>query len=130
MRFCATLEAVIKMAETRNLLTINMAAEYLHCAPETVRRMLRRGELPGVKFGKFWRVPLEGLRQMETRALAGEATKGKTLQRDENEVENPLARALEMVRARDAALPARRMRTLGVNDAASEIRQMREEQTP
>ncbi len=57
------------MTETQNLLTIDMAAEYLHCTPETVRRMLRRGELRGVKLGRLWRVPREVLRRVESRAL-------------------------------------------------------------
>lgn len=50
------------MNEAQNLLTIGMAAKYLHCHPETVRRMIRRGELKAVKFRKFWRVPMEGLK--------------------------------------------------------------------
>ena len=57
------------MTETQNLLTIDMAAEYLHCTPETVRRMLRRGELRGVKLGRLWRVPREVLRRVERGAL-------------------------------------------------------------
>ncbi len=61
------------MTETQNLLTVDMAAEYLHCHPETVRRMIRRGELRAVKFRKFWRVPLEGLRRAEERALTDDA---------------------------------------------------------
>lgn len=57
------------MTETQNLLTVEMAAQYLHCHPETVRRMIRRGDLRAVKFRKFWRVPMEGLRRIEGRAL-------------------------------------------------------------
>lgn len=58
------------MAETENLLTIDETAQYLSCTPTTVRRMLRRGDLRGVKFGKFWRVPREVLRRIETEALS------------------------------------------------------------
>lgn len=57
------------MKNAQNLLTVEMAADYLHCHPETVRRMIRRGELKAVKFRKFWRVPMEGLRRAENAAL-------------------------------------------------------------
>lgn len=57
------------MTETKNLLTIDETAQYLSCTPTTVRRMLRRGDLRGVKFGKFWRVPREVLRRVEAGAL-------------------------------------------------------------
>jgi excisionase family DNA binding protein len=57
------------MNNSQNLLTVEMAADYLHCHPETVRRMIRRGELKAVKFRKFWRVPMEGLRRAENAAL-------------------------------------------------------------
>jgi excisionase family DNA binding protein len=33
----------------------DMAAK-LSCSPETVRRMLRTGEIPGIKVGADWRV--------------------------------------------------------------------------
>jgi excisionase family DNA binding protein len=119
------------MTETKSLLTIDETAKYLSCTPTTVRRMLRRGELRGVKFGKFWRVPREVLRRVEAGALteqARSATAGSTPSiKGEG---NPLAKALAMVQARDAATPARPMRTAGVDDAASDIRAMREEQTP
>lgn len=57
------------MPDTKNLLTVDETAQYLSCTPTTVRRMLRRGDLRGVKFGKFWRVPREVLRRVEAEAL-------------------------------------------------------------
>ncbi len=57
------------MSQAPNLLDIDTAARHLSCTPETVRRMLRRGELRGVKLGRLWRVPMEVLRRLETPAL-------------------------------------------------------------
>jgi excisionase family DNA binding protein len=39
-----------------NLFSINTAAARLDCHPETLRRIIRRGELTAVKVGKHWRV--------------------------------------------------------------------------
>jgi excisionase family DNA binding protein len=39
-----------------NLFSINTAATRLDCHPETLRRIIRRGELAAVKVGKHWRV--------------------------------------------------------------------------
>ncbi len=39
-----------------NLFTINTAAARLDCHPETLRRIIRRGELTAVKVGSKWRV--------------------------------------------------------------------------
>jgi excisionase family DNA binding protein len=39
-----------------NLLSINTAAAQLDCHPETLRRIIRRGELTALKVGKSWRV--------------------------------------------------------------------------
>ncbi len=46
------------------LLTVDQAAERLQMHPDTVRRLLRDGQLPGVKIGaRQWRVPADALRQ-------------------------------------------------------------------
>jgi len=37
------------------LWTVEEVAEYLKLQPETIRSMARRGELPAIKLGKFWR---------------------------------------------------------------------------
>jgi excisionase family DNA binding protein len=39
-----------------NLLSINTAAARLDCHAETLRRIIRRGELTAVKVGRSWRV--------------------------------------------------------------------------
>ncbi len=54
------------MTEARNLLTIDETAKYLSLTPETVRRLIRRGELRATKLGKVWRVPREVLRRLES----------------------------------------------------------------
>jgi len=38
-------------------LTVQETARYLHFCPETVKRLLRAGELPGIKVGHRWLVP-------------------------------------------------------------------------
>ena len=35
------------------------AAEYLPFCERVIRRKLRKGELPGMKFGKFWLVDMK-----------------------------------------------------------------------
>ncbi len=39
-----------------NLFSINTAAARLDCHPETLRRIIRRGELAATKIGRDWRV--------------------------------------------------------------------------
>jgi excisionase family DNA binding protein len=39
------------------LLTVQEAAVYLHCHPETIKRLLRKGDLPGIKVGRRWLIP-------------------------------------------------------------------------
>lgn len=43
------------------LLDSQQAAELMHVHPETVKRRARRGEIPGLKFGKVWRFRASGL---------------------------------------------------------------------
>ncbi len=47
--------------EFEPLLDSEQAAELLHVHPETVKRRARRGEIPGMKFGKVWRFRASGL---------------------------------------------------------------------
>jgi len=123
------------MTEARNLLTIDETAKYLSLTPETVRRLIRRGELRATKLGKVWRVSREVLRRVENgEAAHSQATTPAASTHDTTPDQtasgNPLARALAMVQERDAATPAPALRVAGTNDAASEIRAMREAQTP
>jgi excisionase family DNA binding protein len=41
--------------EFEPLLDSQQAAELMRVHPETVKRRARRGEIPGMKFGKLWR---------------------------------------------------------------------------
>lgn len=46
----------------RRVLTVEEAASELGVNSDTIRRMLRRGELRGVKLGNyFWRIPREAM---------------------------------------------------------------------
>ncbi|WP_035351522.1 helix-turn-helix domain-containing protein [Edaphobacter aggregans] len=52
----------IKVADIfEPLLDSQQAAELMHVHPETVKRRARRGEIPGLKFGKVWRFRASGL---------------------------------------------------------------------
>jgi len=44
-----------KVPEFEPLLDSEEAAALLRLHPETLKRRARRGEIPGVKFGKVWR---------------------------------------------------------------------------
>lgn len=91
------------------LLTVEQAAARLQLAPYTVRAQLKRGVLHGIKRGRVWRIP-------ESALTAGPIS--------------PLESALAMVESRDAQRGPVAMREAGVNDAAAELRAMREEATP
>ena len=52
-RFKGAPELVVQ-SESR-LLTVEDVAHYLQFTPETVRSMVRRGELPAIKVGRRWR---------------------------------------------------------------------------
>lgn len=49
--------------ELPRLLTVEQLASLFVCSKEKIKRMLRRGELPGFKFGKCWFVRSEDLEQ-------------------------------------------------------------------
>lgn len=42
------------MSEQTKTLTLNQAAEFLHCNPETVRRLAQAGQIPCGKLGRKW----------------------------------------------------------------------------
>ena len=46
---------------TITLLDHAQAAELLGCTPATVEDRLRDGTLPGVQFGRSWRIPVDAL---------------------------------------------------------------------
>lgn len=116
------------------LLTVEQAAERLQVRPNTVRQHLSRGLLRGIKRGRQWRIPVSALTEK-----APEKTGGSPLARalamveerdarSQSEGEGPFARALALVRERDAQMGEVPIRTDG--DAASDVRAVREAQTP
>lgn len=114
------------MTEARNssqMLTIDETAKYLSLTPETVRRLIRRGELRATKLGKVWRVSREVLRRVETGEMTRRDTSGAA-STQANAGGNPLAKALAMVQARDAATPDTAPHA---TSAAEELDAMRDE---
>jgi excisionase family DNA binding protein len=99
------------------LLTVEQTAERLQLAPFTVREHLKSGKLRGIKRGRVWRVPESALTE-ETQIL------------NEKEDVNPLEQALKLIAKLEKEVRHKPKRILGVNDVATEIRQMREERTP
>ena len=59
----------------RPILAVSEVAEMLQCEESTVQELLRRGELPGLKFGRAWIVPSEPLLQCLNQMALEEATK-------------------------------------------------------
>ena len=47
--------------EFEPLLDSQQAADLMQVHPETLKRRARRGEIPGMKFGKVWRFRASGL---------------------------------------------------------------------
>jgi excisionase family DNA binding protein len=105
------------------------ASQLLGINPDTMRRYLREGKVRALRLGKDWKIPESALSDL---AKGGRLAKGgKPIASTPAPAKgNPLAQALAKVQARDKATPAPKLRTAGMSDAASELRQMREEQTP
>jgi excisionase family DNA binding protein len=59
------------------LLTSSQVADLLHCERSTVEEMLRRGALPGVRFGRSWVIPSEALMQFLNQAALAQAAERK-----------------------------------------------------
>lgn len=54
------------MLVMEEMLTVKEVADKLQLSVETVKKMLRNGELPGHKFGRQWRVvPSELMQHLE-----------------------------------------------------------------
>lgn len=43
------------------MMSVQQVAEYLDCEPKTVEEALRVKRLPGVKYGRSWRIPVSAL---------------------------------------------------------------------
>lgn len=54
------------------LLTVEQAAQRLQVAQSTVRRLLAKGELRGMKRGKLWRIPESAIMETQPRDDANE----------------------------------------------------------
>lgn len=112
-------------------LTVEQAASRLRLQPSTIRRQLRVGALRGVKRGHIWRVPESAL--LESRptgsAQTSTAQTGSAHRMTAQNTLNPFEKALALVAQLEQEMQAKPQRILGVNDAATEIRHLREERT-
>ena len=53
--------------------SVDDAAELLSVHPTTLRRMLRRGELPAIRVGKLWRIDIDAVTAPTTQNSGGGA---------------------------------------------------------
>jgi excisionase family DNA binding protein len=51
------------MANPTRLLTVKELSDYLRVHPSTIYRLLKRGELPGIRLGSDWRFSIEAIEQ-------------------------------------------------------------------
>jgi excisionase family DNA binding protein len=49
------------MATPTRLLTVKELSDYLRVHPSTIYRLLKRGDLPGIKLGSDWRFSVEAI---------------------------------------------------------------------
>ncbi len=56
---------------TQRFLTPEEVAGVLRVPPEAIRRLLKRGELPGIRVGRFWRVEESELQRWLSRRHRG-----------------------------------------------------------
>jgi excisionase family DNA binding protein len=60
------------MRTVTRLLTVKELADYLRVHPSTIYRLLKRGDLPGIKLGSDWRFSVEAIdrwRQLQSDGL-------------------------------------------------------------
>jgi excisionase family DNA binding protein len=48
-------------------LTVEQVAENWSCSTETVRRAIRRGDLPALRYGALWRISQDALTAFESK---------------------------------------------------------------
>ena len=58
------------------ILTAQQAAELLQIHPETMRRMLKRGRIPGHKIGRAWRILESEIRRLVMEGISGDEING------------------------------------------------------
>lgn len=61
------------------LLTVGDAAVLLQVSQDLVRRALRRGDIPGVRIGRLWRVPVDVIDRLLAGRVASERARGLEL---------------------------------------------------
>lgn len=106
------------------LLTVEQTAGRLQMHPVSVRRLLARGEIRGVKRGRVWRIPESALSEQTKQAPAN----WNENQQLDAGMESPLNRALALVEASEAksgmrSTPAQK------SNAAALLREAREGRT-
>ena len=58
------------------ILTVAEAADYLKVNEETIRGMIRRGELPAIRAGRIYRIKKEALDALSRPTIVEEKTDG------------------------------------------------------
>lgn len=76
---CNTTEARLSFwSMAPQMLNINDAAAALSLHPQTVRAMIKRGDLAAVQIGRHWKIPVSALEKFEAVATANTATADAT----------------------------------------------------
>jgi excisionase family DNA binding protein len=55
------------MATPSRLLTVKELSDYLRVHPSTIYRLLKRGELPGIRLGSDWRFSIDAIERWRRR---------------------------------------------------------------
>ena len=100
---------------TEVFLTVEQAAGRLQVAPYTLREWIKRGKVRAIRPGRAWRIPEQALDELTNTGNAN------------NTNDDPLAKALQLVRARDARLAAqgKARNTFNVADDLNAMRDKR-----
>jgi excisionase family DNA binding protein len=55
-RACATPGAVFSVSESREVMNVRQASQYLGISPDTLYRYITEGEIPAFKLGNRWKL--------------------------------------------------------------------------